>query len=98
MAQQRVKPGAEADIAIGPRERKPRAVPSRAEAPSIEAAPEAKRRRKLNRLMQEVDRQKDAVTDENSIREKVPTFPIEGQRRGSDRFHHNLEIIEISTE
>ena len=35
----------EADTAIGPRERKPRAVPSPAEAPSIEAAPEAKRRR-----------------------------------------------------
>jgi hypothetical protein len=52
---------------IGPRERKPRNVPSPAEAPSIEAAPEAKRRRKLN-----------AVTDENSIRDKAPTSPTEG--------------------
>ena len=43
---------------IGPRERKPRAVPPPAEAPSIEAAPEAKRRRKLNRLMKEVDKQR----------------------------------------
>jgi len=43
---------------IGPRERKPCAVPSPAGAPSIEAAPEAKPRRKLNRLMKEVDRQK----------------------------------------
>jgi hypothetical protein len=44
--------------AIGPREHKPRKVPSPAEAPSIEAAPEAKRRRKLNRLMKEVDKQR----------------------------------------
>jgi hypothetical protein len=43
---------------IGPRERKPHAVASPAEAPSIEAAPEAKRRRKLNRLMKEVDKQR----------------------------------------
>jgi hypothetical protein len=41
---------------IGPRERRPRAVPSPAEATSIEAAPEAKRRRKLNRLMKQLDR------------------------------------------
>jgi hypothetical protein len=37
---------------------KPRTVPSLAKAPSIEAAPEAKHRRKLNRLMKEVDKQR----------------------------------------
>jgi hypothetical protein len=57
----------------------PAALPA-PEAPSIEAALEAKRRRKLNRRMKEVD--KDAVTDENSIRDKAPSSPIEGQRRG----------------
>jgi hypothetical protein len=36
----------------------PYAVPSPAEAQSIEAALEAKRRRKLNRLMKEVDKQR----------------------------------------
>jgi hypothetical protein len=48
----------EVDTAIGPRERKPRAVPSPAEAPSIEAAPKQNAGRKLNRLMKEVDRQR----------------------------------------
>jgi hypothetical protein len=80
--------------AIGARKHKPRAVPSLAAAPSIEGAPEAKRRRNLNRLMKQVGRQR---APSQTSRYKAPTSPIEGQRRGNDRFHHNLEIIDRST-
>jgi hypothetical protein len=63
---------------IGPRERKPHKVPSPAEAPSIDAAPEAKRRRKLNRPMKEVDRLKDAVDRRELNPRQGAHFPHRG--------------------